>query len=90
MAMNTWAAIEYGKVDTVGLCHGVQHGAEQIADVLGAKSRSELDYICSGINHQTWFIDLRLNGRKIGKDELIAAFEAHPVFRSRRSCASTC
>ncbi|MCH3765036.1 alpha-glucosidase/alpha-galactosidase, partial [Campylobacter coli] len=29
MAMNTWAAIEYGKVDTVGLCHGVQHGAEQ-------------------------------------------------------------
>src|SRR4051812_42896589 len=80
MAMNTWAAIEYGKVDTVGLCHGVQHGAEQIAEVLGAKSHSELDYVCSGINHQTWFIDLRLNGRKIGKDELVAAFEAHPVY----------
>ena len=80
MAMNTWAAIEYGKVDTIGLCHGVQHGAEQIAEVLGAKDKSELDYICSGINHQTWFTDLRLNGRKIGKDELIAAFEAHPVF----------
>ncbi|AHK04417.1 alpha-galactosidase [Agrobacterium tumefaciens LBA4213 (Ach5)] len=80
MAMNTWAAIEYGKVDTVGLCHGVQHGAEQIAEILGAKSPSELDYICSGINHQTWFIDLRLNGRKIGKEELVAAFEAHPVF----------
>ncbi|CCV03609.1 Alpha-galactosidase [Mesorhizobium metallidurans STM 2683] len=80
MAMNTWAAIEYGKVDTVGLCHGVQHGAEQIAEVLGAKSRQELDYVCSGINHQTWFIDLRLNGRCIGKDELIAAFEAHPVY----------
>jgi alpha-galactosidase len=80
MAMNTWAAIEYGKVDTVGLCHGVQHGAEQIAEVLGAKSLSELDYICSGINHQTWFVDLRLNGRKIGKDELVAGFEAHPVF----------
>src|ERR1700742_2952440 len=68
MAINTWAAIEYGKVDTVGLCHGVQHGAEQIAEVLGAKSRTDLDYICSGINHQTWFVDLRLNGRKIGKD----------------------
>ncbi|MER9137424.1 alpha-glucosidase/alpha-galactosidase [Mesorhizobium sp. M0830] len=80
MAMNTWAAIEYGKVDTVGLCHGVQHGAEQIAEVLGAKSRQELDYVCSGINHQTWFIDLRLNGRPIGKDELVAAFEAHPVY----------
>ncbi len=80
MAMNTWAAIEYGKVDTVGLCHGVQHGAEQIAEVLGAQSVRELDYVCSGINHQTWFIDLRLNGRKIGKDELVAAFEAHPVY----------
>jgi len=80
MAMNTWAAIEYGKVDAIGLCHGVQHGAEQIAEVLGAKVKSELDYVCSGINHQTWFIDLRLNGRKIGKDELVAAFEAHPRF----------
>lgn len=80
MAMNTWAAIEYGKVDTIGLCHGVQHGAEQIAEILGAQSKDELDYICSGINHQTWFVDLRLNGRKIGKDELVAAFEAHPVF----------
>jgi alpha-galactosidase len=80
MAMNTWAAIEYGKVDTVGLCHGVQHGAEQIAEVLGARSKDELDYICSGINHQTWFVDIRLRGRRIGKEELIAAFEAHPVF----------
>jgi alpha-galactosidase len=80
MAMNTWAAIEYGKVDTVGLCHGVQHGAEQIAEVLGANSLTDLDYICSGINHQTWFVDLKLNGRPIGKDELVAAFEAHPVF----------
>ncbi len=79
MAMNTWAAIEYGKVDTIGLCHGVQHGGEQIAEILGGKE-GELDFICSGINHQTWFVDVRLNGRKIGKDELVAAFEAHPVF----------
>ena len=35
MAMNTWAALEYGGVNTVGLCHGVQHGAHQIAEVLG-------------------------------------------------------
>lgn len=79
MVMNTWAAIDYGKVDTIGLCHGVQHGAEQITEVLGARP-GELDYVCSGINHQTWFTDLRVNGRKIGKDELIAAFEAHPVY----------
>ena len=80
MAMNTWAALEYGKVNTIGLCHGVQHGGEQIAEVLGAKDRSELEFICSGINHQTWYIDVRVNGRKIDKDELVAAFERHPVY----------
>ncbi len=82
MAMNTWAAIEYGGVNTVGLCHGVQHGGEQIAAVLGAKA-GELDFVCSGINHQTWFIDVRFKGRKVGKDELVAAFEAHPVYSSQ-------
>jgi alpha-galactosidase len=35
MAMNTWAAIDHGKVRTVGLCHGVQHGWRQIAEALG-------------------------------------------------------
>ena len=79
MAMNTWAALKYGGVDTVGLCHGVQHGAHQIAEVLGVTDQ-ELDYVCSGINHQTWYIDLRVNGRSIGKEELIAAFEKHPVY----------
>src|ERR1044072_6640884 len=50
MAMNTWAAEMYGKVDTVGVCHGVQHGADQIREVLGA-GRDEFGYVCSGINH---------------------------------------
>ena len=35
MAMMTWAAIEYGGVNTVGLCHGVQNGHRQIAARLG-------------------------------------------------------
>jgi len=79
MAMNTWAALEYGGVNTVGLCHGVQHGAHQIAQVLGVAD-SELDYVCSGINHQTWYVDIRAKGRKIEAAELIAGFEAHPVY----------
>ena len=79
MAMNTWAALQYGGVNTVGLCHGVQHGAHQIAEVLGVDD-SELDYICSGINHQTWYIDIRAKGRKVEKEELLAGFEAHPVY----------
>jgi alpha-galactosidase len=79
MAMNTWAAIEHGGVDTIGLCHGVQHGGEQIAAVLGA-GPGELDFVCAGINHQTWYVDVRLRGRPVGKDELVAAFERHPVY----------
>jgi alpha-galactosidase len=80
MAMNTWAAIDYGKVNTMGLCHGIQHGWRQIAEVLEAESPHDVEYICTGINHQTWYIDIRLRGRPIGRDELLAAFERHPVY----------
>jgi alpha-galactosidase len=45
-----------------------------------ASRTSELDYVCSGINHQTWYIDIRAKGRKIEADELIAGFEKHPVY----------
>ncbi len=79
MAMNTWAANKYGGVETIGLCHGVQHGGEQIADIFNV-DYDDVDFICSGINHQTWYIDVRVKGRKIEKDELLAAFEAHPVY----------
>ncbi len=75
------AAIEHGGgANTIGLCHGVQHGWRQIAEVLGAGDPHEVDYVCAGINHQTWYIDVRLRGRRIGRDELLAAFERHPRF----------
>ena len=80
MAMNSWAAIDHGGVDTIGLCHGIQHGAKQIAEVLGAENPKDLDYICTGINHQTWYVDVRLRGRKVSGDELLAAFERHPIY----------
>jgi alpha-galactosidase len=79
MAMMTWAAIDYGKVKTVGLCHGVQHGHRQIAHAL-KEPFEDVDIVCSGINHQTWYLDIRVRGRQVSRDELIAAFESHPVF----------
>lgn len=79
MAMMTWAAIDHGGVNTVGLCHGVQNGHRQIAAALRVPM-SEVDIVCSGINHQTWYLDIRHNGRKVSRDELTAAFEAHPAF----------
>ncbi len=79
MVMMTWACIEYAGVRTVGLCHGVQNGHRQIANALKLPM-GEVDIVCSGINHQTWYLDIRHNGRRISRDELIAAFEAHPTF----------
>jgi alpha-galactosidase len=79
-AMNTWAAIEYADVRTVGLCHGVQGGWQQIADVLGAKDRSEVDIICAGINHQTWYIQIIYKGKRVTAEQLIKAYEKHPIY----------
>lgn len=60
-AMMTWAANKYGGVPTYGLCHGVQHGHEQIAKALG-KEKKDVDIICAGLNHQTWYISVKTDG----------------------------
>jgi alpha-galactosidase len=93
-AMNTWAANMYGEVPTIGLCHGVQHGHQQIAEVIalvvnGEKqpgdpgyvivSRKDVEIICAGINHQTWYIQVLYNGED-WCDRLLEGFEKHPVF----------
>ncbi|KQT65872.1 MULTISPECIES: alpha-glucosidase/alpha-galactosidase [unclassified Aureimonas] len=83
MAMNTWAAIDHGGVDTIGLCHGIQHGAKQMVEVLGVENPDDLEYVCTGINHQTWYVDVRVKGRKISGEELLAAYERHPVISSQ-------
>lgn len=63
-AMLTWAANKYGKVRTLGLCHGVQGGHKQIAEALGYKPK-EVDIICAGLNHQTWYISVKHNGEDL-------------------------
>ncbi len=82
-AMNTWAAIEYGGVNTLGLCHGVEGGWRQIATVLGAKDYREVDIICAGINHQTWYIQIKYKGKLVTGEQLLKAFEKHPEIARR-------
>lgn len=77
-AMATWACNKYGKVKTIGLCHGEIHGEQQIAEILGIP-REELDVICAGINHQTWYISVKHKGQELAK-QLLSGFEAHPKF----------
>jgi len=77
-AMLTWAANKYGKVNTVGLCHGVQSGHRLIADAFGLK-QGEVDIICAGINHQTWYIQIKHNGKDL-TGKLLEALKNHPKY----------
>ena len=77
-AMMTWAANHYGKVNTIGLCHGVQGGHWQISDALGLPM-NEVDIICAGINHQTWYIQVKHNGEDL-TGKILEAFERHPKY----------
>lgn len=77
-AMATWACNKYGKVKTIGLCHGEIHGEMQIAEVLGIP-RDELDIICAGINHQTWYISVKHNGEDL-LDQILPGFLKHERF----------
>jgi len=77
-AMITWACNHYGKVNTIGLCHGVQGGHHQIAKALGL-TKKEVDIICAGINHQTWYISVKHKGEDM-TSKLLKAFENHPEY----------
>jgi alpha-galactosidase len=79
MAMNTWACNKYGYgVKVVGLCHGVEGGWWQIANVLGLP-KDEVDIICAGINHQTWYIQVRHKGEDM-TGKILEGFEKHEEY----------
>jgi len=92
MAMNTWACNQAGGVRTIGLCHGVQGGHWQITrcierwarreGALGPEEtlpRDEVDIIAAGINHQTWYVQVRWRGRDM-LPLLLELFESHPEY----------
>ncbi|MBQ5973809.1 MAG: alpha-glucosidase/alpha-galactosidase [Oscillospiraceae bacterium] len=75
-AMMTWAANQYGGVPTVGLCHGVQGGHRQIAEALGYR-QDEVDIVCAGINHQTWYVKVSHEGEDL-TGKILEAYENDP------------
>ena len=62
MAMNSWAVRRAGGIYYVGLCHGVQGGHLLVAQALGLPPE-QVDYVCAGINHQTWYIQVTHRGK---------------------------
>lgn len=94
MAMNIWACNQYGGVRTIGLCHGVQGGHWQITRCIEewAKKegrigpeetlhRNEVDIVCAGINHQTWYIQVQWRGMDM-LPRMLELFESHPKYSS--------
>ncbi|MGB8354906.1 MAG: alpha-glucosidase/alpha-galactosidase [Chthoniobacteraceae bacterium] len=92
MAMNTWACNKYGGVQTIGLCHGVQGGHGQIAQVIEGWAKKEgliskkekvekkdVSIIAAGINHQTWYTKVIWRGQDM-LPILLEAFRMHPRF----------
>ncbi len=92
MAMLTWACSEYSNVPTIGLCHGVMGGHSQLANVIellalengwiGAEekaTKNDVDIICAGINHQTWYVQVRYKGDDM-TTYLLDGFEKHPTY----------
>ncbi|MBC8142698.1 MAG: alpha-glucosidase/alpha-galactosidase [Armatimonadetes bacterium] len=92
MAMLTRAANEYGGVPTVGLCHGVQGAQHQIASCVQAWARREsiigadeqvkakdIDFVFSGINHQTWCVKATWRGYDL-IPMMLELFQKHDEF----------
>ncbi|MFV0466384.1 MAG: alpha-glucosidase/alpha-galactosidase [Lachnospiraceae bacterium] len=82
-AMLTWACNQFGGVRTYGLCHGVQHGHQQIADAFEVDIR-DVDIICAGINHQTWYLSAKVMGVE-RRDNLYEAFLKQESMRENES-----
>ncbi len=62
MAMLCRAIQRETKVQVSGLCHSVQGTAAMLAEWIRAPM-DEITYVCAGINHLSWFIEYKWNGR---------------------------
>jgi len=64
MAMLCLAVARTSSIRTVGLCHSVQGTARELAADLGVPA-DELEYVCAGINHLAFYLELRHRGRDL-------------------------
>ena len=55
MSMLVWAVSRASSINTIGLCHSVQHTAHQLAGDLGVDPGA-VDYTCAGINHMAFYL----------------------------------
>ena len=64
MSMLTWLHSVGSRIANVGLCHSVQNTASELARYLNVPE-SEVTYLCAGINHQAWYLQLKHKGNDL-------------------------
>ena len=64
MAVLCWAVARATGIRCVGLCHSVQGTARELATDLRVPTH-ELQYLCAGINHLAFYLELRHGGRDV-------------------------
>ena len=64
MAMNCWALTRATRIQTIGLCHSVQHTASELANDIGVPL-DEINYIAAGINHMAFYLKFERNGEDL-------------------------
>ena len=64
MAANSIGMGKSSKISFVGLCHGVQTTLDLIAGYTNVQ-KSEIDFLCAGINHMAWFLKIEKDGKDL-------------------------
>jgi len=64
MTANCHAVRKATGANMIGLCHGVFHIGHFLADKLGV-GHDKLKYTAAGMNHLTWFTELRIDGQDV-------------------------
>ncbi|MBI5930819.1 MAG: alpha-galactosidase [Chloroflexi bacterium] len=83
MSLTCLTGIRASSLPIVGLCHSIQHTAEQLADYINVPL-DEIYFRAAGINHLSWFVELTRGGedlypllRQRAKDPAI--YEQDPI-----------
>jgi alpha-galactosidase len=65
MAICSWAKQKaYPHIQSVGLCHGVQHTTAMLCRWLAVEP-DEVDVLTAGINHMAWFLECQSKGQDL-------------------------
>jgi alpha-galactosidase len=64
MAINCWALSRATRIRTIGLCHSVQHTANDLATDIGVPTE-EINYLVAGINHMAFYLKFERNGEDL-------------------------